>query len=299
MADARISVDDWMAQQPVSCWQSVMACCSSKKVRRRYARQALFKRLTLEELERRYQKYVSGFRPEEDQVVRQVIDKFKRGWYVDIQAKHLIGTFYSPISPLFTLFCGLVHSTLPAQSMPFTTIIIKSLCGKDSAIACYGYTMLLFYPLLFCIDSAFLLVFLALSVMVLLLAALIELPVLMIGMCYYGLGRFQKCGCFVYQIELNLITAQGSATKYNAATNTSRTVTLTKYDKGADFTLLHASLCRTIFCNPVICMFKNLNWEEYSYGDIEGAYLSTREVQMYGVRQQQSAALYSEAKSLA
>lgn len=297
MADARINVDDWMDQQPVSCCQSVLACCSSKKVRRRYARQALFKRLTLEELERRYQKYVSGFRPEEDEVVRQVIDKFKRGWYVAIQAKHLIGTFYSPISPLFTLFFLLGQSTFLAQSMPFTTIIFKSLCRKDTTIACCGYMMLLFYPLLVCFDLLILLTFLAALVILLLLAVLIELPVLIIGMCYYGLGRFQKCGCFVYRSELNLITAQGTATRsYGTG---SRTVTLTKYDKGADFTLLHASLCRTIFCNPVIHMFKNLNWAEYSYGNIEGTYLSTREVQMYGVRQQQSAALYSEAKSLA
>jgi len=298
MADARISVDDWMDQQPVSCCQSVLACCSSKKVRRRYARQALFKRLTLEELERRYQKYVSGFRPEEDLIVRQVIDKFKRGWYVAIQAKHLIGTFYSPISPLFTLFFRLGQSSFLAPSMPFTTIIFKSLCRKDTTIACCGYTMLLFYPLLICFDLLVLLVFLASIVVVLLLVALIELPVLIIGMCYFGLGRFQKCGCFVYRSELNLITAQGTATRSYGTS--SRTVTLTKYDISADqFTLLHASLCRTIFCNPVIRMFKNLNWAEYSYGDIEGAYLSTREVQMYGVRQQQSAALYSEAKSLA
>ena len=298
MADARISVDDWMAQQPVSCCQRVLACCSSKKARRRHARQALFKRLTLEELERRYQKYVSEFRPEEDQVVRQVIDKFKRGWYVDIQAKHLIGTFYSPISPLFTLFCLLVHSTFLAQLASFTTYIFKSLCRKDSTKACLGYVSLLLYPLLGGFDLLVVLAGLALVVILILLFALIELPILLIGMCYYGLGRFQKCGCFVYCSQLNLITAQGTATHWYGISSY-HTVSLAKYEKAAYLTLLHASLCRTIFCNPVIRMFKNMNWAEYSYGDIEGAYLSTREVQMYGVRQQQSAALYSEAKSLA
>ena len=241
---------------------------------------------------------MSGLRPEEDQVVRQVIDKFKRGWYVNIQAKHLIGTFYSPISIVLTLFCLLIQSTLLAQLAPFTTIIFKSLCRKDNPKACLTYVTLLLYPLLACLDLLCVLVGLVLFVVLLLLAVLIELPVFMVGMCYYGLGRLRKCGLFVYHCELNLITAQGTATRWYGISSY-HSVMLTKYDKGAHLMLLHASLCRTIFCNPIIRMFKNLHWEEYSYGDIEGAYLSTREVQMYGVCQQQSAALYSEAKSLA
>ena len=79
-----INVDDWMDQQPVSCFEWFEAGCSSKRVRRRYARQALFKRFTVEELERRYQKHMSSLGPEEDQVVRQTIDQFKKGWYTAI-----------------------------------------------------------------------------------------------------------------------------------------------------------------------------------------------------------------------
>jgi len=79
-----INVDDWMDQQPVSCFEWFETGCSSKRVRRRYARQALFKRFTVEELERRYQKHMSSLGPEEDQVVRQTIDQFKKGWYTAI-----------------------------------------------------------------------------------------------------------------------------------------------------------------------------------------------------------------------
>ena len=98
------NVDDWMNQQPISCFDCFAAGCSSKQVHREYARQALFKRLTLEELELRHQKHMSRLRPEEDQAVRQVIDKFKEGWYTAILPLDWIGMFYLPVSPLFSLF---------------------------------------------------------------------------------------------------------------------------------------------------------------------------------------------------
>ena len=93
-----------MKKQPVSIFEWFKACCSSKRARRKYTRRALFKRFTVEELERRYQKHMSSLRPEEDQAVRQTIDQFKKGWYTAILAFEWIGTFYSPVSPLFTLF---------------------------------------------------------------------------------------------------------------------------------------------------------------------------------------------------
>ena len=120
--DNGIDVDDWMKQQPVDCFQCLAAGCSSKRVRKQYARQALFKRLTLEELERRYKKHKSRLRPEEDQTVRQVIDKFKEGWYIAILALDWIGTFYSPVSPLFTLFFVFFRKALRLL-MPFTYLL--------------------------------------------------------------------------------------------------------------------------------------------------------------------------------
>ena len=91
-------------KQPVSIFEWFKAGCSSKRVRRKYARRALFKRFTVEELERRYQKHMFSLRPEEDQAVRQTIDQFKKCWYTAILAFEWIGTFYSPVSPLLTLF---------------------------------------------------------------------------------------------------------------------------------------------------------------------------------------------------
>ena len=93
-----------MKKQPVSIFEWLKAGCSSKRVRRKYARRALFKRFTVEELERRYQKHMSSLGPEKDQAVRQTIDDFKKGWYTAILAFEWIGTFYSPVSPLLTLF---------------------------------------------------------------------------------------------------------------------------------------------------------------------------------------------------
>ena len=128
-----IHVDDWMNQQPVSCFDWLFAGCSSKRVRRKYARRALFMRFTVEELERRYQKHMSRLRPEEDQAVRQVIDKFKKGWYTAIGSFEWIGTFYSPLSPLFTLLFLNFREIL---SMPFTCAFCKGLCRKGTPSIC-------------------------------------------------------------------------------------------------------------------------------------------------------------------
>ena len=293
--DNGIDVDDWMNQQPVNCCLSIMACCSSKRVRRRYARRALFKRLTVEELERRYQKHMSSLRPEEDQAVKQVIDDFKKGWYIEIQARNWMETFYSPVSPLLALFFYYVRWA-PWYIMPITYIFLKSIGRKDDPTLCCTFLMLPLIPIcLFC--ELFLLMFIVLFMFVLLLLAIpLELLVFLGGMCYYRCGRLQKCGVFVHGCKLKFIIAQGqSIAKYG---NEIHTVEITKFHDGGKFVFHHASLCRTIFCNPITAIFKNLNREEYSYGDIQGVHLSTREVEMYDLQQQESAALEQQAISL-
>ena len=293
--DNGISVDDWMNQQSVNCCQSILACCSSKRVRRRYARQALFKRLTLEELERRYQKHKSRLRPEEDQTVRQVIDKFKKGWYIEIQARHWMETFYSPVSPLLALFFFLFRWA--PSYMPITYLTLKSLCKKDNPMICLTFLMLPLW-LFYLFWELFFLMFIVVFIFGLILIAIpLELLVFLGGICYYRFGRLQKLGVFVYGCKLKLIIAWGHGNKIHGNIITS--VTLTRYDDGGILVLHHASLCRTIFCNPINAIFKNLNSEEYNYGDIQGVHLSTREVEMYILHQQQSAALGSQAQSLA
>ena len=238
---------------------------------------------------------MSRLRPEEDQAVRQVIDKFKKGWYIEIQAHHWMETFYSPVSPLFALFFFLVKWA--PWYMPFTYTFSKSLFKKDDPTVCLTFAMLPLFPYVF-ICELILLIFLVLFMLVLLfLAILAEFLVFVGGMCYYRFGRLHKCGVFVYGCKLKLIVARGHGSQIYG--NVISTVTLTKYDDGAKLVLHHASLCRTIFCNPINAIFKNLNSKEYSYGDIQGVQLSTREVEMYILHQQQSAALQSQAISLA
>ena len=70
---------------------------------------------------------------------------------------------------------------------------------------------------------------------------------------------------------------------------------LTNYDM-VELTQPHALLCQN---NPIVNIFKNLNWDEYSYGDIKNRYLSTRDVQMYYLHQQENANLQSQAQALA
>ena len=146
--DNGIDVDDWMNQQPVNIFQFIVACCSSKRVRRRYARQALFKRLTVEELERRYQKHMSSLRPEEDQAVRQTIDQFKKCWYTAILAFEWIGTFYSPVSPLLTLFIIFFRDPI-AVLMPFTYIFCKGSCRKGTPSIPTICCLLTLFPICF------------------------------------------------------------------------------------------------------------------------------------------------------
>ena len=289
--DNGISVDDWMNQQPVNCCQCIRACCSSKRVRRRYARQRLpvFKRLTVEELDRRYQKHKSRLRSEEDQAVSQVIDKFKKGSYIEIQAVHWIGTFYSPVSPLFTVFFYLVM-VAPMLFMPFTYTIYKALCKKDNPTICTTISMLPFFPLFYAAELLSMFGMLYMLVFLLLVLPALELLVFLGGICYYQFGRLQKCGVFVYHCKLRLITVPGLGTKTHGNVS---------FDNGAKLVLHHASLCRTTFCNPITAIFKNIKLDDYSYGDVQGLYLSAREVEVYDLHQQQSAALWSQAQSLA
>ena len=174
---------------------------------------------------------------------------------------------------------------------------MKSLCKRDDPTVCLTFAVAPLFPYAF-ICELIALMFLVLFVLVLLfLAILAEFLVFLGGMCYYRFGRLQKCGVFVYGCKLKLIIARGQGSAMYG--DVISTVTLTKYDDGPKLVLHHASLCRTIFCNPINDIFKNLNSEDYSYGDIQGVHLSTREVEMYSVHQQQSAALKSQAISLA
>ena len=286
MADVEkngIHVNDWMNEQPVSCFEWFEECCSSKRVRMKYARRALFMRFTVEELDRRHQKYMSFLRPEENQAVRQVIDKFEKGWYTAIIASEWIGTFYSPLSPLFTL---LFLSLREFLSMPFTCCFCKGLCRKGIP-SIWTICLLPIFPLFFVIELVILIIRMVGMLVVSLLVTPLELIVFLCGMCYYRFGRLRKCGVFVYGCKLKFIIVRN---------NRSLLVT-----NGAKLALHHASFCQLTFCNPITAIFKNINTnlKEYSYGDIQGVHLSAREVEMYGLYQQENVALWLQAEGLA
>ena len=296
--DTHINMDDWMNQQPVSWYQRLLACCNSKQVRRRYARQAFFKRLTLDELERRYQKHQARLRPEEDQAVRQTIEKFKQGWYIGVEMYNSIETFYSPVCPLVTyLLCLVRIFQLHFVFFPLTSYMIRSFCRKDNSRVCFAYAMIPFYPLLLSLDIIYLLTIVSLLMLILVVLILVEIAFLIGGLCKFGLKRLRTLGVFAYNCELKLVIAEGSAFCFYGFGY--RYVYLIRSDKGAELKLPRASLCRTLFNNPIDNIFKNLDWDKYSYGDIENLHLSTLEVQMYAVRQQQCAVLHSRASELA
>ena len=305
-----ILLNSWMNQQQVSFTGAILACCSPTKARRRYARMALFKRFTVEELERRYQKEQARLSHKESQMIRQTIEKFKRGWYINVSIKHQMGTFYVPWSPLFSLVLFFIIPCISpalAALMPFTSLLIRSLLRKDNHNICVAYMMAPFFPLLILMDVLCLLVYITMVVLVLLLIALLVEPlVIVVGMCWYGRGRLEEFGVFVYRCKVWLITAQGKASRtYTSTTGsttqtTTRTVRLTKYDVGGDLTLPRASLCRTIFNNPIVDIFENLNWSEYSYGEMaDHLCLSAQEIKMYKQRCQECEALNREAELMA
>ena len=300
--DATVHLNTWMNQQPVSFIGAILACFSPTKVRRRYARMALFKRFTVEELERRYEKEQARLSHKENQNIRQTIERFKRGWYIGVSTKHMMGTFYTPWSPFFTLllYFTIPCVTCPTALFPLTTYLFMCFLRKDNHTICLAYTVALFFPLIILMDIIWFLMYIILASVVLLIFALLFEPlVFMVGMCWYRCGRLEEVGVFVYRCKLLLITAQGKASRtYTTSTGTkTRTVRLTKYDVGGDLILPRASLCRTIFCNPIVSIFENLDWSDYSYGEMaDHLFLSAEEVKMYNQRRQECEALDDEAK---
>ena len=85
-----------MSEESVSLKELFGACCNPRVVRRQYAREVLFKRLTIAELERRHQLYASELSHNEEEAFQKVLAKFKKGWYTGIEVKRWVSTFYTP-----------------------------------------------------------------------------------------------------------------------------------------------------------------------------------------------------------
>ena len=189
--------------------------------------------------------------------------------------------FYSPISPLFTLFFIHLRGALRLRVlMPFTYFFCNRLCRKGTPSTCT------IFPLCFVRELLRLVIYVVFVVVVLLLLAIpLELLVFLGCMCYYQFGRLRKCGVFVYHCKLTLMNVRG--------------IRILSVTTGAKLVLHHVSFYRKTFCNPITAIFEDMKWDEYSYGDIEGVHLSAYEVEMYSLHQQRSVALQLQAESSA
>ena len=252
--------------------------------------------MTINELERRFQNVQALLSAEEQQAIQQGIDKFKSGWYVHAAQYFFLGTFYAPISPLFTALLWIIGA-FPFLCFPVTTFMFGNLrffilCAKnnsDNAYLCRDVYLAVYYTVFFTVlfplwlltdiiwflSVIFVLPFLFLGLI------LLELVVLPCGLCYYRCQRLNESGVFALKWKVKLVSSR-LYHHYNK-----QTITTTMFDMAVDVSLPRISLCRSIFRNPVAGIFNGIHWQTYSYGNIDSVeHLTAEEVQMYEVLKQ-------------
>ena len=222
---------------------------------------------------------------EEQQAVQQGIDKFKSGWYIDAEQFFYFGTFYSPVSPLFTALMWIVIY-FPYWCFPVTSrkyYVLRSLCGKDNQILCLAILYMVMFPLLLLYDMFILLVIVFVFPILLLGLLLVELALFFCGLCYYRCGRLRESSVFVLRWKVKLIV---SRVKKCVAGRILITISL---GDTVNISLTRASLCRSMFCNRLAGIFRGINWLTYGYGDIDSVeQLTADEMQMYQVLKQKN-----------
>ena len=240
--------------------------------------------MTIKELERRFENVQALLSAEEQQAIQQGIDKFKSGWYIKAEQLFFLGTFYAPISPLFTALFGIIGA-FPFLCFPVTTLMLRMLrffilCAKnnsDNAYLCIDIYVAVFYTVLFTVlfplwlltDIIWFLCYIFVLPFLFLGLILLELVVLPCGLCYYGCRRLNESGVFALKWKVKLVSSS------------------VKFDMAVDVSLPRVSLCQSIFRNPVAGVFTGINWQTYSYGNIDSIkHLTAEEVQMYEVLKQ-------------
>ena len=231
----------------------------------------------------------SSLTSEEEQAIQQGINKFKSGWYVNAVQRFYLGTFYTPISPLFTALLWMVGS-FPYCCFPMTSrvyYILCFLCVKDNTSLCIVIfsaillsilspaMLLIIIDILFLLCAIFALPFLILGLI------LLELALLSCGLCYYRCRRLNKSGVFALKWKLKLISSVQRQHIGN------QTLITTCFDTAVDVSLPRVSLCQSIFRNRVAGVFYGIYWLTYGYGNIDSVeHLTAEEVQMYEALQQ-------------
>ncbi len=289
--DCGVPVEEWMQEQDVECSSVVCSCCDRRVVRRRLARKVLFKRLTTEELERRYEKHRDFLLQAEAEAVISAIDKFQQGWYVGIEFRHRIGTFYAPTSPLLNTLAAVCRS--PLSIFVFSHLIASSVqCSAgDNPYQLLKLLLCLCFPVAIMVDLLFLPL---LAFLVLPLLVVFEILLLLGSLVFcYGIPQFQELGMFNYSWTVDFVVARSSATRAYGE-HYYETMSVTKKATGAMFTITKAPLGRLLWKQPASDIFRGMQWETYNYGEVmRSTKLQQREIEMYRLRQTQRAELYS------
>ncbi len=255
-------------------------------------REVLFKKMALEELDRRYKKHEGSLLPEEREAVEQVIERFRNGAYRRISFKQSVGTFYLPFSLLFTALLDAFKLFFPTTQYLALNQCIE-LCKKDQRPSWY---MSSFFRL--CVVVSFGVIgFVIMDIIFMLifypLVVLVELVLLLCSfLLCYGFYMLDKKGVFVYSFHVNLVIAQACATRwYGDATYV---VGLSQQDLATKVAITHAPLRRILCTQPLAKIFKDMDMETYTFGTLEGRQVAQEDVTRYGTLRLQQTAVQAE-----
>ena len=218
---------------------------------------------------------------ETQQAIQQGIDKFKSKWYVNAQQGIRVGTFYTPVSLLFTtlllIICLFPCCCLCSMSTLLPYSMLYLFCGKDNPYLCiFFFTALLFvilFPAILLFD-----IFLYFPTVILLIIfmflglILVELVILFFGLCYYGFRRLKEKGVFTLKWKLVLISSVQRQLYGDSI------ITTTRFDNAVEVTLPRASLGQGY---RIFQIFNGIDWDTYGYGDTDSVeHLTAEEVKM-------------------
>ena len=229
------------------------------------SRVLLFQKSALEELNYRYKRYEGIMLLEEKQAMQQVMEKFQNGLYISITLTQSIGTFYSPVSLVFTLLRFGCRLLFPAT---------QSWMRWVGFVPRRQNLRLIFFCLFILFDIIIMLV-------VYPLLLIIELVLILCSFIFcYGLFMLYKYGMFVYSFKVYLVTDARNQRNFTTPFQ------FTEKVLAANVSITRAPLKRILCTQPVAKMFKDMNitsdlWLDQldagnSAGDVQTASLATQ-----------------------
>ena len=294
LRQASIPVEDWMSQQTVECWDICGACCRTETAKRRKGRCVLFKRLALQEIDRRYNMYENIMLPEEKEAVQQVKKKFMNGLYRSIFAFDYVGTFYLPFSPIFHLLPYAYMLLFPATQV-LARLFCQRVCGKDQIRVCFWLPLFIyiicFWPFLLIGELVIMFLFYPLILIFELLLMLCSF------LCYFGVYCLKNKGVFKYSFKVTLILAMASASRATGV-DSANIVTLTLSDVASSVSIDHYPFRRVVRPHPITKIFKDMDMDTYNFGDIDGLEVTDQDIEQYEKLYQIQASLQQEVNQM-